>query len=421
MKDHKQFFINFSTKLSASLLGGGVAFLYSILLMRRLGPSQFGQYSFALGWAAIFNTVVDFGLNPIVTRDVAQSPQLGRHYFSFVLNTRLILLLVAGIALTLVARSSAKTSAMLGLLLSGYFLVTAGSTLEIVQAFSYAYERFNFSSVCSVVQKLLIAAGGCAALYGGYSLLSVVRWSALGGWIGAIGGWIGLWWMVRSITSTHSADPLASPRKGRELLRDAFPVFLYGVLGTLYFRIDTVFLGYMTSDMETGLYSSAYRLFEITNVLPTVFVAVTQATLSKDAKSGTLLQSLRRYAAMIFCLSLLTLGGLQLVPLILPKVLSNPGYSRCGPLLRILSFTVIPMFMNYLLLTVLTIINRQKEIAMVAGLGLIFNVAANIVAIPRWQATGAAYTTLLSEVFVMALYYQRLKTHSTKWFADSRT
>jgi O-antigen/teichoic acid export membrane protein len=410
MKDHKKFFIDFSTKLSASLLGGGVAFLYSILLMRRLGPTLYGQFSFALGWAALFNTVVDFGLNPIVTRDVAQSPHLGRYYFSFVLNTKLILLIVAGIALTLVAHLSAKTNALLGLLLSGYFLVTAGSTLEIVQAFSYAYERFIFSSIISVVQKVLIAAGGCAALYGGYSLMGVVRWSALGGWIGSISAWIGLWWMVRSIPSTDATDRLGmSTRSGRRLLRDAFPVFLYGVLGTLYFRIDTVFLGYMTSDMETGIYGAAYRLFEITNVFPTVFVAVTQATLSKDAKAGVIHASFRRYAGMMILLSLMTLGGLQLVPLILPKVLSNPGYSRCGPLLRILAFTVIPMFMNYLLLTVLTIINRQKDTAIIAGLGLLVNVAANVVAIPRWHATGAAYTTLMSEIFVMSLYYLSFK------------
>src|ERR1041385_342248 len=117
MKDHKKFFIDFSTKLTGSLLGGGVAFLYSILLMRRLGPDLFGQFSFALGWAALFNTIVDFGLNPIVTRDVAQSPALGRRYYSLVLNAKVVLFIVAGIALILVAPLSAKTTALLGLLL----------------------------------------------------------------------------------------------------------------------------------------------------------------------------------------------------------------------------------------------------------------------------------------------------------------
>jgi O-antigen/teichoic acid export membrane protein len=407
MKDHKKFFHDFSVKLTGSLLGGGVAFLYSIFLMRRLGPSLYGQFSFALGWTALFNTFVDFGLNPIVTRDVAQSPDLGRHYFSFVLNTKLILLVVTGIAVTFAAYSSAKTSAMVGLLLASYFLVTAGSIFETVQAFFYAYEKFKFSSIFFVIQKVFIAAGGLTALYMGYSLLLVVRWSALGGWLGAIGAWVGLWWIVRSIPFSRSAESLRiSDPVGKNLLRDAFPVFLYGVLGTLYFRIDTVFLGYMTSDMETGIYGAAYRLFEITNVLPTVFVAVTQATLSKDAKAGVIQASFRRYAVMMVILSLMTLGGLQLVPLILPRVLVHPGYSRCGPLLRILSFTVIPMFMNYLLLTVLTMINKQKDTVWIAGLGLIVNVAANLFAIPRWQATGAATTTLLSEIFVMVLYFR---------------
>jgi O-antigen/teichoic acid export membrane protein len=48
-------------------------------------------------------------------------------------------------------------------------------------------------------------------------------------------------------------------------------------------------------------------------------------------------------------------------------------------------------------------IGRRREIAVIAGIALAANAAMNAVAIPRWSYTGAAWTTLVTEVLEAAL------------------
>jgi O-antigen/teichoic acid export membrane protein len=276
-----------------------------------------------------------------------------------------------------------------------------------VQAFAYAYEKFVFSSLVSFFQKVLLALGGSAALILGYQVLAVTALSASGAWAASLAAGVILFIALQrgSWHPREETNPTKVPAKGgRHLLQDAFPLFITSMLAMLYFRIDTVFLGYMTTDVETGLYNSAYRFLEISNVLPSILIAVSQATMAKDALNNRLQVSFRRYAKVMLVFSIGALAALQIVSFMAPKILSDPGYARSAFLIRLLSLTVIPLYLNYLLLTALTILNRQKQIVLVSGLGVVFNVATNWVIIPRWQSAGAAVTTAASELFVMIFY-----------------
>src|SRR5204863_536398 len=76
-------------------------------------------------------------------------------------------------------------------------------------------------------------------------------------------------WVLFLVGIPHTIDiPLA-----RELLRKSIPFILYGVLGVIYYRLDTVLLSLMASAAVVGWYGAGYRIFDTLVFLPSLVIS----------------------------------------------------------------------------------------------------------------------------------------------------
>lgn len=319
--------------------------------------------------------------------------------------------MLIGLVFIFASRQYADTHPLIPLIGISYFSLCAVYTLETVQSFLYAYNRFAFGSIGSLLQKIFMAAAGGAAVVGGLQLFEIVEFSTMAAWMVALCMCVGLWVIVAKLPQ----ETLWKAREsGARLIKEAFPLFMAGIFASLCFKVDSVLLGHMTTHAETGTYAAAYRFFEITNVLPAVCIAVAQPVLARSVLSGTLEATFWKFAKIMILFASGVMAALQVVPLAFPYVLHNPHYEHAGPLLRLLSLAIIPWFLNYLLMTVLTIVNKQKEIALISFCGLVFNILANLLVIPYWRASGSAIITFASEVVVFVLCFVVLKRSALK-------
>jgi len=388
---------NFLFKLALSLLAGVTHFAFSILVMRRLSPAEYGLFALALSWASIFNILGDFGMNPLITRDLAQKPHRGRYYLLAIARLKTGLLLLAGTALALFILAQPERRDSIGLFLAAFCMVAATATVETIQAFFFAYDRFTIGTSFAFLQKTSAAVAGISVLLLGGGL-SMALWTSAGaGWSFFVAAAVALTLFIRR-------SPAAVDETGnslREILQSAFPIFAATMVGTLYFRIDTVFLSHMRGDYETGLYGTAYRFFEITTMLPGVFVAVTQPALARAAAAGEMPQMFRRFLRWMLLLALFATVCLLSIAPFITRLTGNVEYREASQLLSVLSFTTFPLFLNYFFMSALTVMHKQAQAAWMAGVGLTFNIIANIIVIPIWGAYGAAGTTFLSEIVMV--------------------
>jgi O-antigen/teichoic acid export membrane protein len=95
---------NFAWKMSSLLLGGGLAFAFQVAGMRYLGPRNYGYWSLAIGWSGLFAVLVDYGFNPLLSRDIARQPSEARRYLQNVIHGKVLLAVPAGLALFLTWR-----------------------------------------------------------------------------------------------------------------------------------------------------------------------------------------------------------------------------------------------------------------------------------------------------------------------------
>lgn len=88
--------------------------LFYIFFARWLGAQDFGRYSFAFSYAALFAIVVDLGTNTIITRELARDPSRTSHFVprlnALKTFSSLLTLALIGVSLLFFPMTSAQRS-----------------------------------------------------------------------------------------------------------------------------------------------------------------------------------------------------------------------------------------------------------------------------------------------------------------------
>ena len=71
-----------------------LSFFYFVLIARMIGVTDAGKYIFALSFTTIFSVFVDFGLTPVLIREIAKDKGKTHRYLSNIVSLKIILGLV---------------------------------------------------------------------------------------------------------------------------------------------------------------------------------------------------------------------------------------------------------------------------------------------------------------------------------------
>ena len=156
----------------------------------------------------------------------------------------------------------------------------------------------------------------------------------------------------------------------------------------------------MTEEKVVGFYSAAYKLFEVAVVLPHSFMLVLFPTLVEEYHSNRSQFKNRFKKALAMCSMIggsitLVLWGFShgIITLIYgDKFLPSIN------VLDILSWAILLFFVNFLLSNILITSGREMINAWNLIGATVLNILLNLVWIPRYGATGAAWATLFCEV-----------------------
>src|SRR5579859_1036579 len=252
-----------------SLLGQVVTWTSTLLLTiafgRFLGDFKFGELYTATTFVLLIGFPIEFGFNQQIIRDVAQETNKALHYLSNILLIKLVLWsILYGIILCI--------SYFLGYNAEERFLIViCGLTLLITaitntySSLYYALERTIFPIVGTVLEKSSSALIGIILLMHGADVKVMAFVLLIGSLIN--GMWQVIWFYhLIGVSFTINFSLM------RGLLRTSIPFLTYGVLGVIYYRIDTVLLSIMVNAATVGWYGAAYRLFDTMGFLPGLLI-----------------------------------------------------------------------------------------------------------------------------------------------------
>jgi O-antigen/teichoic acid export membrane protein len=387
-----------------SLLGQAVTWTSTLFLtiayVRFLGDAKFGELYFALTFVLLIGFPLEFGFNQQLTRDVAQEPDKALRYLSNTLFIKgLLWMLLYGLILLVcwLLGYSPEERMLVGI--CGFTLLST-SMANTFASLHYSFERVIFPVVGTILEKGLSALVGILLLRSGAGV-QVMVFVLLGGSLANM-----IWqasWFFRIVGTNLSIDRALIS----SLIRTSIPFLVYGVLGVIYYRLDTVLLSLMTSDAVIGWYGAGYRLFDTLIFLPSLVIsAVMYPVFSKLSISSQVSLKLAIEKSMnflLFCGIPIAILLIVAAPNIVGFLYHREEFIHTIPVIQALAPGLVFLYINSVLSTTLMSTKREKKITIMAAIALVFNLGLNLVLIPLYQHVGAAIVTSLTELLLLCI------------------
>ncbi|HXJ19717.1 MAG TPA: oligosaccharide flippase family protein [Polyangia bacterium] len=363
-----------------------------------LGVAGFGSYQFAFATTSMLAVCTDLGMSVWTTRALARDRAAAPAIVGTALRLRLI---ASGPYLVIVAAAAVASGGVAGhtlALLGLAALLNAG--LDYLAAVFRGFERLADEARLNVARALFALITGLCALQLRRSPAALAGGLLAGVTVTAA---YGLVLLRRRYGLGFQASGRRIPGAARAAFGEAFPLWLATLLSLLYFKGDVVILKVFSTDAEIGAYSAAYKVFEGLMIVPAVVLAATFTPLAR-AKADPDRQ--RRWEgalmAVLLALGVLVGGGVYLESHRIVGLVYRGGFARAIPSLRVLATAVPILFLNFGLTHFLIARDLERRNLLFAAFMLVVNVTANLILIPRFGGTGAAWATLITELALTA-------------------
>jgi len=380
---------NAIVRAAGEVVGKLASLVLFAALGRSLGETGLGIFVFALSFGIIVLIPIDLGFDRNLLREAAKDRSRLEKLTGDVLACKLVLTAPAvaiafGVAAVLDITTETRTVVMI--LLLGLVIESLGRTVTHV-----------FMAVGVVVQRVLAAALGIAALAAGMGVTAVA-------WAYTAGALVGL---VVSCVLLNPHFPLARVRLGRPRSGDMVRTgtfALQDIATLLLFRVDAVILSVLASTEAVGRYGAAYRIFEstwfITVALFGAFVAMftyLDAT-TRPTLQATLERAMKlSFVTLVPCTVAFGLGAGAIIDAVFGKDLAGAA----DPL-RILAPAVVLLGVGAMATTFLMAQHRARPVLWISLAAVVVNVGLNVGLVPGLDAQGSALAMLVTEAGIAA-------------------
>jgi O-antigen/teichoic acid export membrane protein len=369
----------------------------TMLLTRHLGVAGYGSFVAVFVYMTFFASFADWGTQTILIRDLAQEPDF-EHQVGVALALRLGLAVSASLlaAATVPLFYRGQPQVLAGVLVALPTLLFGSIATTVTAAFQARLRMGRVALVEVTAQAVSIGAVALLVVTG-RPLREVIA-----GTVAASGIQAAL--LVVLARKVFAIRPRIDLALSRQLLRRALPLGVSLLVTTIYFKVDALILSTLSGPREIGMYGLSYRVCEAIIGFPAVFVASMFPLLAAAARSSDATE-LRRLTQRAFDVLVLgavpaVLGVVAVAPMLV-RFIAGSSFGSAVPVLRVLVVGAGLMFVNGLFGHVLIALDKQRTLLRLSSGALLFNVVANLLAIPRLGALGAAAAATASEILLL--------------------
>lgn len=378
-------------------LGALLSGVAAIILLRYLGPVEFGKYSAVMALVGIMAGVTEGGLNAVGTREMsvkAPGPDRDRALANLI-GVRLIVTPIGVALMVLVAWAIGFESRLVwGTLIGGLGVIAVSAQTTMMLPLWVDLRMVRLTGV--EVLRQAIALGMIAALAAaGASLLPFFAVQIV----------VGL--LVLLITPMLVAGWRAMrPRLDRSvwvpMLLEALPVAVAVTLNVVYFRVLMVEMEVLSTGDQTGYFATAFRLMEFLIALPLLVTSVALPVLSvaSEEDAGRMRAAVRALCevSLFAGIALALVIGLAAGPIV--DLLGGPGYEPAVPAVQIQALTLIPLFIGQALQVSIIAARKARLLVIANTVALVTVLVGGLLVIPTHGAVGASWVAVAGEALL---------------------
>lgn len=403
-------------------LGAGVASLS--VVTKALGAEPFGLYTLLYAYLGPFMMLVDFGLDQVCVRDLVQRFQgaPGARYsvgrtLGAVIRIRLVLAtvaLAAGLTGGWILAYPGQFYLLVCIGWLGALATLLGSTFLTVHQARMRTLPIAGTECLSRIATLLLFVGLLVA--GSQDIVWFVVGTAVGGIVYAFAAAVVTGRFV-SLVWDAPGDYVLS------LVRQAWPLAQWIVLGQVVFRIDAFLLGSLpfepsvrvSPDLALAWFGAAHRFYEFTLHVPgMIMVTLFPAFVAVFEDKGRFRHTFWRSLGVV-----VVVGGVfaTVLSVLAPHIISwltTPNFLPSVRLLRILALVIPLSFATSVLHGTIVAAGRQGGLVGVYLAALTVNLLANILTIPKYAHEYVPWVVLGTQAVILGGMFLILRHELTR-------
>lgn len=383
--------------IAGKIIGGLIRLVTAIFLVRYLGASNFGIYSFVFAYLGFFIIIADLGIDRVLIREISRDRAKADRFIGNAIIMKIILSVFAlALACLIISFLHYPFSTK---------LFTYVASLSFLLSFKSLYAlifqvnlRMEYPILVSIFSSLL----GLALFLYLIFLKASLLWFIIAMIINILPGTF----LIRHL-SRRFVRPRFKIDFGiwKYLLKESWPLALIAVFVMIYHRIDQLMLFQMKGAQAVGFYSAAVRLPEALIMFPSAFMISVFPLMSRYFKTSG--KSLTRIYTLSFKYMLMLIIPIAMGTTLLSRPMISLIYGErflpSAPALSILIWSEIFVFYGLIHYEILISTDKQRIYFLFSLTGAIVNVILNLILIPRYGIVGASIATLISYILSAGL------------------
>jgi O-antigen/teichoic acid export membrane protein len=373
-------------------------------VQQEVGTEAYGLYFAIFNFSFLLNIVLDFGITNFNNKNIAQNNHLITKHFSSILVLKLLL---GGLFMIITLSAGyliGYSTYQLGLLAVMGFNQFLAFMIMYLRSNLAGLHLFKTDSIISVLDRSLMIL-----------FCSILLWGNL------IEGPFKIEWFIYTQTFSYVLTTLITfvivMQKARFrrlkwnrpffllILKKSFPFAILVLLMTFYNRVDTVMLERILPNgaVESGIYASAYRLLDASNMISFLFSGLLLPMFSRMIRYRESVEDLVKLSFTILITPAIIIASACIFyGHDIMELLYDEHVSESAQVFSILMGCFVATSLSYIFGTLLTANGNLFQLNLMASSGMVFNLSLNFILIPMFHAQGAAVSSLITQ-FATAL------------------
>lgn len=399
MSQVKTIFKNISWLMISQIISSICAFIWTILIARYLGVNDYGILGFAISFSAIAGVTMDFGISTHIVRHIATDYDSAPKYLGnafplkslFAVGTFILTLII------LILMKSNELTITITLLFAIEMIFK--SFINLLNGAFQAFEEGKYQGIGNTIMNVILLAFILISIYCDFGIYGIAISYVISNVIALI--------YCYYLFNKNIAKPKFEIDKTfcKKITLLSTPFAATGLLYSVYYSIDVVMLTNLVGTYPTGIYNATYKLISVLTLFYSVYSAVIFPVMSKFYKDDKKLliisyeKSIKYLMLVMIPLAIATMFySLDIIQLIY-----GHEYDPAASVLSILIWTVCLLFISGAGNNLLNASHKELTVTKIYALAAIFNIVLNFFMIPYFSYNGAAITTVLSDLLIVAI------------------
>ena len=367
-----------------------------------------GRLNYVTAYITIFSTISTLGMDAFLVKEILSN----ENKKSIILGSAFLLRLVSSIFIFIIGFTFFRFFDIRGNYLNLYLFLSFTLLLSPFDLIDIEFQASLNSRKTVISKNLAYFIGAIFKIYLLYLRKPLIFYAALIG-LETLLAYSFLIFQYQFYNRKGIFSWKRNRNTTKQILYKAWPFTISGLAVILYMRVDQIMIGKLLSVTAVGIFSGAVKISELFTFIPMAISSSYFNTLMNSVNIGNRSEYIQKNKLLfnwmliisIFIALLTTVFAKPIVYLLLGKSFFESIF-----ILKIQIWTLVPIFLGVASFPYFAIENLQKISLYKTIVGLILNITLNYFFIPFYGAAGAAYATLISQVFTSIfsnLFYKK--------------